>query len=165
MFAPDLENELIHFSHARYLSKGQARGRLEHHKARSTQEYMSILKKEGGVSDVAKCYRELCDLTHPGASSVTMWLGSNRGSLVLSARQDASIINRYIETYKDTYLGLVMFGFNPAIISLAVLNYFPVKQFHTPALLDWNLSTITAWPKCQRLLRNRKVRARRRKRS
>jgi len=164
LFAQDLEDELIHFSHARYLRKGQAKGRFEHHKARTTQEYMSILKKDGGVSNVAECYKELCDLTHPGASSVRMWLGSSRGSLVLSARQDSSIINRYIETYKETYLGLVMFGFNPAIISLAVLNYYPEKEFHTSALLDWNLSTITAWHKCERLLRNRKVRARRRKR-
>ena len=157
----ELENELIHFSHARYLKNSEAKGDLEHHKARAVQDYMRILK-EGGVAQVAECYRDLCDLTHPGASSVMMWLGTRNGALALSSGQDESIIRRYVDIYKDTYLDLLMFAFNPAITTLAVLNFFPEMEFHTPRILSWDLSSINLWRRCQEELRNRKVRAKRR---
>ena len=152
----DIENELIHFSHARYLKSSEAKGDLTHHKARTTQTYMDVLKK-GGVANVARCYGELCDLTHPGATSVMMWLRSVDGSLTLSARQDESIIQGYVQRNKDIFQDLLMFGFNPAIVTLAVLNHLPEEGFHTPELLSWNLDSINLWRTCHNELRKRRV--------
>ena len=154
----EIENELIHFSHARYMRNSEATGDLRHHKARTTQQYMDILK-EGGVDNVSQCYRELCDMTHPGVNSVIMWLSVSDGQLALSARQDGSVIQGYVDRYTDIFQDLLRFGFNPAIITLAVLNYLTENEFHTPKLVDWDLSSIDLWRRCREVLRNRKVRA------
>ena len=145
----EMEDALIHFSHARHLSKAERKKAPPSHKVRSVREYMQILEK-GQVTKVDECYSVLCDLTHPGASSVWMWLNSVDGTeIILSAHQDESIISRFLQQYRTMMVELLMFAFNPAIITLNILNYFPIREFHTPELLNWNLSGIALWQKCQ----------------
>ena len=141
----EMEDALIHFSHAGRPSEKAPPS----HKAHKVYEYRQILK-EGRVTNVDECYSALCDLTHPGASSVWMWLNSVDGiEIVLSAHQDESIISRFLQQYRTMMVELLMFAFNPAIITLNILNYFPIREFHTPELLNWNLSGIALWQKCQ----------------
>lgn len=145
----EMENALIHFSHARRLSKAEQKKAPSSHAARQVREYMKILEK-GQITGVDECYSALCDLTHPGASSVWMWLNSVDGiEITLSAHQDESIISHFLQQYRTMMTKLIMFAFNPAIITLNILNYFPLKELHTPELLNWNLSGITLWQKCQ----------------
>ena len=99
-------------------------------------------------------YKSLCDLTHPGASSVWMWLSSENGAdIKLSTNQDDAEISFYLAEYRETFLGLMTAAFNPAIVTLNVLNYFPKRELHTPALLEWDFSNIPLWEKCQSELR------------
>lgn len=148
-FSSEMEDALIHFSHARRLSKAEQKKAPPSHKARQVYKYRQILK-EGQVTNVDECYSVLCDLTHPGASSVWMWLNSVDGiEITLSAHQDESIISRLLQQYRTMMVELLMFAFNPAIITLNILNYFPIKDLHTPELLNWNLSEIALWQKCQ----------------
>ena len=79
-----------------------------------------------------------------------MWIASENGvDLELNPHQDESAIAFYLTEYRETFPELLMFAFNPAVLALNVLNYFPLKKFHTPNLLDWNLSGIPLWQKCQ----------------
>ena len=66
----------------------------------------------------------------------------------LKPNQDESTIDYYLAEYRDTFLELPMFSFKPALVTLNALNYFPLRTFHTSALLDWNLSSIPLWQKC-----------------
>lgn len=145
----EIEDELIHFSYARHLSRSDHSTAPRSHKARHVRDYMNILER-GQVTDVVACYRTLCDLTHPGAPSVWMWLEPvNELEIALSAHQDKSVISNFLKQYRTTLLELLMFAFNPAIVTLSVLNYFPIKKLHVPALLNWDLSRISLWRKCQ----------------
>ena len=157
LISSELEGELIHFTHARRLSKSEAENAPPHHKARHIRDYIDILER-GKVDNVVQCYREMCDLTHPGLSSVRMWLKQSQNTLYLSAHQDESLISNCIQENNKTFLDLLMFGFNPSIVTLRVLNCFPILRLHTPQLNDWNLSSIPAWRKCQYELANSRVR-------
>ena len=148
LIASELEGFLIHFAHAHHLSGSEAKKHPPHHKARLTKDYIDILKR-GNVASVVQCYREMCDLTHPGQSSVWMWLEHKQNEVHLSAGQDELIISRYLREYTNTFIGLLMFGFNPSVLTLRILNYFPIPKLHTPELNNWNFSSIPAWQKCR----------------
>lgn len=145
----DIEDALIHFKYARHLTKSEMATAPQTHKALQVRQYIEGLEK-GQVHNVTACYQSLCDLTHPGASSVWMWITSENGvDFELNPNQDESTIASYLTEYRDTFSELLMFAFNSAVITLNMLNYLPLKKYHTPNLLDWNLSGIPLWQKCQ----------------
>ena len=147
LFSTDLERELTHFALARYLSGAEAKKAPPEHQARPARNYIEILE-QGNVANVVRCYREMCDRTHPGWSSVWMWLKHNQKEIHLSADQDASIISKFLAENTNTFIDLLTFGFNPSILTLRILNYFPIPKLHTPKLNCWNLSSIPGWQKC-----------------
>lgn len=150
----EIEDTLIHFKYARHLTKAEMATAPQSHKALQVRQYIEGLEK-GQVHKIIECYQSLCDLTHPGASSVWMWLTSKNGAdFVLDPNQDESAIAYYLTEYRNTFSDLMMFAFNPAILTLNVLNYFPLLTLHTPTLLDWNLSGIPLWNSCQSKLGN-----------
>jgi hypothetical protein len=143
-----LEDELIHFSYARHLTKAEIGTEPPSHRARRIREYIEILEK-GEVDKVVECYRTMCDLTHPGMSSVWMWLHLiDELEIELAPNQEGLLIEQLLKEYQKTFLHLLMFAFNPAIVTLKVLLHFPAKNFHVPALGSWNLSDIPLWNKC-----------------
>lgn len=145
----DIEDALIHFKYARHLTKSEMATAPQTHKALQVRQYIEGLEK-GQVHNVTACYQSLCDLTHPGASSVWMWITSENGvDFELNPNQDESTIASYLTEYRDTFSELLMFAFNSAVITLNMLNYLPLKKYHMPNLLDWNLSGIPLWQKCQ----------------
>lgn len=144
-----IEDELIHFAYARHLTKAELASAPASHRARKVRDYIEILEK-GHVNEVVECYCTLCDLAHPGASSVWMWLRPmNELEVDLAPNQDESVISHFLVEYQKKFLELLMFAFNPAIVTLSVLNYFPIESFHVPALVSWDLSGIPLWQKCQ----------------
>lgn len=148
-----LEDELIHFTHARYIPRSERKKVPTSHRARSTKDYMDILVK-GKVIGVDECYRTMCDLTHPGASSVWMWFDWNADEGFVSSAKERSIIVDQLQRHREMIPDLLMFGFNPAIVTLKVLNHFTAPEFHTPQINDWNLSSISLWRRCEETLRN-----------
>ena len=149
-FNTELENELIHFSHARFISSEEKGDTPRTHKTRPMRNYLEILTN-GGVPRVGNLYRTLSDLVHPAASTVFMWLEHSGKSARLSAHQDMAIVKGILDNHGSILLELAMFGFNPAIITLKILNRFSISELHTPPLEDWNLSGIKGWSKCDAL--------------
>jgi hypothetical protein len=137
LMATEIEHELIHFAYARSLTKTERVSAPASHRARKVRDYLDILEK-GHVNEILECYRTLCDLTHPGASSVWMWLHPiNELEVDLAPNQDESVISQFLAEYRKTFLELLMFAFNPAIVTLSVLNCFSIERFHVPALVSW----------------------------
>lgn len=152
VISKEMEDELIHFSHARHITKAERSSVPPSHEAKKVRDYIEVLEN-GKVDQVINCYQSLCDLTHPGASSVWMWLTTENGVDVdLTTTQDDAVIEFYLAEYRETFLQLLMFAFNPALVTLNVLNYCPIKTLHTPGLLELNLSGIPLWQKCQKEL-------------
>ena len=79
----------------------------------------------------AECFSQLCDLTHPGASSVWVWLRpKGELELELATGGERETTGRFLSEYETMYVDLFMTAFNMPIITLAVLNYFPVPEYH-----------------------------------
>ena len=154
----ELEDHLIHFSHARYIPGQERHSAPSSHQARTVKDYLKILE-DGGVTDARHCYRAMCDLVHPGAPSVHMWLEHQGNVGRLCSNREREIISAYTAEYKGLFLELLMFGFDPAVMTLGVLNYLPLPELHTPGLKTWNLDGIAGWRKCVKRLKdpNRRV--------
>ena len=147
----EVEDELIHYSHARRIRGPERANSPQSHEARTVQEYLEIFGDQN-ADHVRQCYSDLCDLTHPGASSVVMWLASNDPAGLefrLATHQDEALIAGLLRQYPTVPLELLMFAFNVPAITLNVLNYFPVEDLHTPKLLNWHLDGIPGWVKCR----------------
>ena len=74
VLAENMENTLIHYSHARKISKQE--NAPESHNAKRPFKYVGILKNEAEVPDVGEMYAELCEAVHPAARSVFSFLKS-----------------------------------------------------------------------------------------
>jgi hypothetical protein len=148
---PGLEESLIHYSHARKVAKGASVPKSHH--AKPISEYLGILNR-GGVPNILELYALLCDFTHPGSSSVAHWFEQeSETQFKLRIGRDLELIKNFLIEYKETFLPVLMFAFNPGIVSLAVLNYFSFPLIHTPDLLHWNLDRIPLWTKAKDHLR------------
>ena len=146
----ELEDALIHYSHARKPKKGEAVPETQ--KAMKVTEYMEILLK-ADVPQVIKCYARLCDLTHPGATSVWMWLeGDSDLEFRINLNQDRDIIKWFLAEYELMFPDIFMQAFNGSILTLALLNLFSIAEYHTPALKKWNFSNIPAWKNIQKAI-------------
>ena len=124
------------------------------------QEYLRVFE-DLNANGVARCYRFLCDLTHPGAPSVLMWLTAvdSKGSeLILSTDQDQTIIWNFLELHEEVVLDVLMFAFNAPVLVLNTLNYFPIQKLHTQELLNHDLDGIAAWRECRIELEQRGAR-------
>lgn len=156
----ELEDELIHYSHGRYIERTERDNTPLSHIARSVSEYLKVfenLEAEG----VGQCYRFLCDLTHPGAPSVWMWLNplDTRGmEYVLSTDPDEAIIDTFLKRYETVLIDVLVFAFSAPLLVLNTLNYFPIEKLHTQELVKHDLDGIAAWRSCRDELERRGAR-------
>ena len=156
----ELENELIHYSHGRRITGPDRANAPRSHRVRQVQDYRQIFGEQK-AENVGQCYNDLCDLVHPGASSVWMWLDAVDAAGLefrLSTQRDEALIAGFLRQYPTIPLELLMFAFNAPAMTLNVLNYFPVEDLHTPQLLNWHLDGIPAWTECRDELDGRGVR-------
>jgi hypothetical protein len=159
IISSELEDALIHYMYAR---KPQHKDLPSSHIAKSPQEYRSTLER-GEVPRVGELYSFLCDVTHPGATSVQYLLeykDESRESVGwLLSERDAyrRIVSWLMQEFEDTLISTLMFAFNPGLVTLRILNYFSLTEIHTPTLANWNLDNIPLWKKCSQHLRNQGI--------
>lgn len=149
--ADELEEMLIHFSHARKLKKGEVAP--TYHQTKRVVDYIEVLEKASGHR-VVESYSELCDFTHAGWSSVALWFGGDPDveEKLVPCREEW-VMDSLLERYQPIFVELLMLAFNTPVITLATLNYFPTTELHTPELRKWNLSDIQEWKTIQEAMR------------
>ena len=149
VLAQELEDQLIHFSHARKLSKGEVAPTS--HSAKPAAEYVRSLEK-ADLPRLYECYQQLCQYTHPAAHSVGHLLVSvppGPGDLfLLTPSTDRKCIEVLVDEYQSLILPLLMVAFNPGALVLKVLLYFEVPQFHSEGIRGFDLRGIPGWIKC-----------------
>lgn len=145
--AAELEDVLIHFSHARKVSKGEVAP--QSHNAKTAADYVKGLER--GISGLYECYSNLCQFTHPAALSVGQLLAPlSSSSFVLIPAHDELRIEGLIEAYKQLVVPLFMFAFNPGAVVLKVLLHFQAPQFHSRGIAKMDLRGVPGWPKYAR---------------
>lgn len=129
---PDLENALIHFTHAGYVKKGEDVNPA--HRAKATTEYLNGLATI--TPEVLDCYREVCDVTHPGLGSVKCYADTfpteNGTGYRLRTDLDAILIRQFCEKYEPVSRTMIFNSVVPPVITLRILNEFGVPEVHTP---------------------------------
>jgi len=154
----ELEDTLIHFSHGRRVEREEEAPKSHH--AKTVREYLEILER--GVPGVSQLYSFLCDAVHPGATSVHYLLDGTDESdfrLQLGTQADKKMLKWFTKEYRDLMVSILMFAFNPGIVTLQVLNFFSLPTVHTPGMTRWSLDEIPLWQKCRAHFRNQGISA------
>lgn len=150
--APETENALLHFTHARRLEKGE--DAPESHRAKTARAYLDSLAGTR-YAVVHECYSLLCGMTHPAAQSLAPFLmmDSAGEQLVINSGQDRQIIKHLCEEMSEVWQPLLSLGVNSPILILKTLNLFenPLVQCESVESID--LDAMPAWAKVQQAFR------------
>lgn len=141
-----LEDELIHFTHARHIAKGEVVD--ESHRARVTNQYLdSLFGKD--IPEGTDCYRVLCDVTHPGIGSIRCYADGFRTEKGAGYRlrfdQDAQLIAEFCAQYKRVSERMAFAGVIPPAVMLRILNDLPIEALHTPSVMKIGLERQPVW--------------------
>jgi hypothetical protein len=141
--SPELEDLLIHFSHARKVEKNE-KTPLSHHAKTTKQCLVNLIGTENGP--IMDLYKLLCEITHPAAISVLTFLHTEDGQEIETCfNNDYKVIEYICTTYKEQVLQLFYQGTTPPILILKVLNNLENKEVFTPFIKRVNLEGIPAW--------------------
>ena len=121
-------------------------------KAKSAAEYVKGLDNKTGQK-FYKLYGELCQLTHPAAQGVLhMMPPINENEFFFEEKFGKEKIELLLEEQKDLIPDLVSFAFNPALLTLKVLNYIELNSCHSEHLKLINFDALPAWARCKKHL-------------
>jgi hypothetical protein len=145
--SPDLENALIHYSHA--TSKPE-KGKPASHQAKTMRAYLDGLANDG-VPQVHDCYSELCDITHPGALGVAWFFTEDNGVMTFVDDRDAEEIIYLCQKYQPMFSPLLCFCID-ALLTLRVINSFDVPSLKVEAVDRWDFGANKNWNKMKTLM-------------
>ena len=127
----DLEDALIHFTHAGYIKKGEQVDPTL--RAKATTDYLKALGTES--VDVTGCYRDICDVTHPGIGSVRCYADAFKTvtgtGYSLRFDRDAEQIRAFCKEYENVSRRMIFFSVVPPVMTLRLLNEFGISEINT----------------------------------
>lgn len=147
--APQLEESLIHFSHAR-AKLDLTKESPDAHRAQTIRSYLSILDR-GQLAQVHDCYSELCEVCHPSAFSVLVFVNTHETEdatiWVIDANADETLITEFLARYNALVQELMMFVVNPILMTLYVPGKLPCKEYKCDLLTRVRLNDIPLFRK------------------
>jgi hypothetical protein len=154
---PGLENRLIHFSHARRIAKGEDAPPF--HQARHVKQYLTSLAIESDAEPlISECYRVLCEVTHPAASSVMDYMEHDASKIGTSYTfrpdSDHSLIARFCASWTGVMVNIIALGISPPLFMLRLLNEFPLEALHNKIIAGLNLERRPGWDQLAARLRD-----------
>ena len=147
----ELEELLIHFTHATKLVPKSGLP-LPQHEAKTTADYLAYFKD--GNPELGQVYRLLCDMVHPGSSSLWWFLdGVDEGMSVVVAQghewPELQFLRDLCRGQMDTiFIGAVTLP----VLTLKTLNMFPLARVRTPAVDKINMDALKAWQAVSELI-------------
>lgn len=145
IIAEDLENTLIHFSHARKINKTD--NFPDSHKAKTMRDYISSLESNGSNA-IGDCYAELCQSTHPAGQSVyafTETLDSKTEKFTLCQTRDKVNIENFCYKHNNIFDSLFQAQFNTSLLILRIINSFSIPEFETEPINKMKFDNIKQW--------------------
>jgi hypothetical protein len=141
----DLEDALIHFTHAGYVAKGEHVDPAL--RAKYTADYLKSLSTES--VDIMACYREVCDITHPGLGSVRCYADTfqtkDGTGYTLRFDRDAEQIKEFCKEYEPVSRRMMFFSVVPPVMTLRLLNDFGIEAIYTPSVMSVVPDNNPAW--------------------
>lgn len=147
----ELENILIHYTHARKIKKGE--DVPDSHRAKHVRDYLDQISHcdDGKLQE---CYAELCETTHPASDSVKMFFRHDSETLILANDLDQFHLDSFCQKYVAAVPNLLALAVNPCILTLAVLNLMHIDSLRTPAINTLDLSSMNSWQELERRVKN-----------
>ena len=144
----EIENILLHFSHARRLSKEEKAALPEYARAQDPKDYTLPIEAQcpGGFY---AWYQELCELTHPASDSVCYTLNQeDDGQVSFNPSIDHERIAAHVGRHQERLTELLRLAQVPAITTLRVLVHFPMPELHVKSVAGLDMSRMPLWRKC-----------------
>lgn len=139
----ELEDRLIHFSHARKIKKPETAA--DSHYAKTMRYYLDYLEqyRDAGLHEF---YSELCEITHPAADSVLCMLKTMDGAHVqLNKNFDKESINSLLKRYRLSTDWLFANCISPALFTLGLINLMNIPELRTSAMERIDLRSVGKW--------------------
>ena len=151
VLSQELEQTLLHFSHARKGKKGEAI--LDVHKAKTSRAYLEAWGKEA-EDPLHRCYSELCEVTHPASDSVGAFISASAtpNEFILDRGRDAATIQLFAQRYAPVMERVFPAGFTLPLITLRVLNVFKLPEIATPEVDRFSFDRIAGWREIEQML-------------
>ena len=144
----ELEDKLIHFSHARKLGREERGSVPDSHAARQTAYYIQLLESAGGP---ATLYAELCQIGHPARGSLSWMYEGVEGGFRVGLDRDAEAMAELVRRHRDGLRSLPSLAFNPGLLVLRALVRFGLFP-KLPELRDFSFQGARAWDTIRPLL-------------
>lgn len=139
----ELEDRLIHYSHARRIGKSEAVPPT--HKAKTMREYLDYLQEHGEAA-LHDFYSELCEITHPAADSVLCMLETTDGSnITMNKEFDRDMMIYLSQRNSASTYWLFAQCISPALMTLGLINLMGIPELKTAALDHIDLSNVGRW--------------------
>ncbi len=141
----ELENILIHYSHAKRQPKGPEVP--PHYSAKTSQEYLKFLEGPP-VGAVQNLFAELCEVTHPTERTVAIFIARDAADsekYTLCNDLDMDLIADLCTRHDAAFTNVFEMSLNGALITLYVLNRFGDPRLFTRGMEDLSLIKIDAF--------------------
>lgn len=122
LLSEPIEDELIHYSHARKLDRSEKGVSPDSHNAQQVRKYLDSIKDQG----VLDFYAELCQVSHPSAMSLSPFLISTEdyAVILLESPVDKELNDNLLKRHKPAILTASNLSVLPAICTLKLINKF-----------------------------------------
>jgi hypothetical protein len=150
MVSRELEDALIHFTHARKLKKGDPAP--ESHRARQSWEYVKFIE-DMNINGAKELYAYLCELVHPAAESVSTMFVLQEGGWTVSLKNEQAVLEIKRCENRNLLSNVLMAAYNPPFMTLKVLHKFGVFA-QINELRKYDFSNIPLWQKSEVALRS-----------
>jgi hypothetical protein len=129
------------------------------HRARQVKEYLSSLAVESDSDPaIADCYRVVCEVTHPAASSIMSYVYREASTIGTSYTfrpdSDRSLITQFCNAWTGVMVKIMALGISPPVFTLRLLNEFPVGGLHTKVAAQLNVERRPGWDQLAARLRD-----------
>lgn len=150
IISEDLENSLIHFTHARKVGKTETAP--DSHKAMQAFQYINMVEKMK-IPGVKEFYAELCEIVHPAAESVRVTFSPEGDAWIADPLQERAMLDAMIAERKQTLQGIVLASYNAPLLILRVLHAFNIFT-KLSGLRKYQFDGIPQWKEIEALLRS-----------
>lgn len=150
MISQELEDSLIHFTHARQVTKSEEAP--ESHKAMPSYKYIDYVDKMK-VADVQQLYARLCEIVHPAAESVSVTFVLKGDAWIVDPFNERTVLQNLLVENRGTLSGVVMASYNAPLLILKTLHSFDLFT-KLSGLRKYRFDAIPAWSKIEAMLRS-----------
>jgi len=140
----EVEDELIHYTHARKLHATEKGVAPPSHRAKNVTDYLDTFKNPS----IKELYGELCQVSHPSAMSLNPFLMSidNEHIALHKTNIDGELIKDLLDRHKKTIYEASGYAISTALCGLRLINLLDLPYVENLKLKDHIFKSLDGYP-------------------